>query len=749
MYHAMFRIYKATEDAVIPPSKYAGTCCLALFLFFAACAQASAASAVPDAPAFPVPSQEGKWGYLQDAATGRILFGPNFSGFEGHTASPDMSIVPAPDTEGAWGYVDAATGKVVIAPQFYQAGFFYDNIAIVSRAYPEKAYEARAHDHLGKVSPAVVVPTAEGLIDRSGREILPALYDLKRADSHGRYIPRLFLLQDAQGVAAVFHTDKGYVVPPGACSAFSFDPDGGVFCGGGYYEPDGRWHAPPPGSVITRLDPETGCFHATQKKENAPDLEGVLRRGGSLLIPVKYHNIKAVPAAGVWLASRMDAAAVAAMTAMLLKGGTPGSNEDKDVLTVDVYDADSVVLRSFRARYYPDVSGEQYSYQSKGRKHEVNARTGAAVPERALPADPTSAFLPFRENGKYGIKNADGTVSVQALYDGLNSLGGGLFAVTRNRVTYTDNWGVIDGSGQEIIPCIYGGIEAASYPTRSTGPLHCMRFSAPEGYWLLGRDGRFITPEDRPYAYNFHFNAVGLAKIFSRHDGKYGVIDHTGKEVIPAAYSDMFDALSLSESKKRRGAGRGKPTDSAGTAKLTAKDSLFLVQRGKLWGLYDGTGKELIPIQYGHISLDDQDLEQDWATVRDEGRDTRGIVNFRTGQAIAPIYNSVRVYPGFFLAYIRGSRTENGQDISIMLDRQGKETARYDRTEWLEDAGILAVRTERDAPYALLDGSGKQIRAARCEYVWQAAASFVWCRTNTEKFLMDNTGKEYRIQSGR
>jgi hypothetical protein len=723
-----------------------GTCRLVLFLLFAACGQAVAAS-TPDVSSFPVPRQGGKWGYLQDAATGKILFAPRFSGLEGHSASPDMSIVPAPDAKGTWGYVDAATGKVAIAPQFYEAGFFYDGIAIVSRAYPDKAYEARARDEQGNARPAVVVPVAEGLIDRNGREILPTLYDLKRADSNGAYIPRLFLLKDAQGAMAVLHADKGYVVPPGACKEFRFSREGSVFCGGSYYEPDGRRHTPPAGSEITCVESETRLFRVEQNKKDDVSLEGVMRRDGSLLVPVKYHNIDAAPAAGVWLASRIDASVVGKIVAAVRRGGTPDISEGKDSLSVDVYDASGAVLRSFRAGEYPSVSGEQCTYRSKGHRYEVNARTGEAVPEREAPTDPTSAFQPFKQNGKYGIKNADGSVSVQALYDNLHSLGNGLFAATRRDVVYENTWGVIDGKGREIIPFIYGGIEAASYPTRSTGPLLCNRYSS-EGYWLLGRDGRFITPRDNPYYSAVYFNAVGLAKVYR--NGKHGVIDHTGKVVIPIEYSTVFDELSLREGKQRKGTGREKSAgDNAGTAKLTAKDALYRVERGSLWGLYDGTGKELIPIQYGHISLDalgDSNLEQGWVKVEDEGRNNSGVANFRTGQTIAPIYSTVRVYPGFFLAYMHSSRTENRRDLYIMLDRRGKEGARYDRAEWLEDAGLLAARADRDGNYALLNGTGKQLFPARCENVRRATASFVWCGTDAGKALVDKAGREYRIR---
>jgi hypothetical protein len=101
------------------------------------------------------------------------------AGLAAGPAEPDVSLLPAPDAQGQWGYVDAATGKTLIAPRFSAADFFYDGVAVVSRAYPEEAYEAKTTD--GRT--VRVVPKGEGVIGRDGREILPARYSVKRANT--------------------------------------------------------------------------------------------------------------------------------------------------------------------------------------------------------------------------------------------------------------------------------------------------------------------------------------------------------------------------------------------------------------------------------------------------------------------------------------------------------------------------------------------------------------------------------------
>ncbi len=571
----------------------------------------------------------------------------------------DESILPAPDADGRWGYVDAKTGKTLIAPQFSAAGFFHDRVAIVSRAYPDEAYDAKTYEG-GTVR---VTPQRQGLVGRDGREILPARYAISRANSDmyttwkGTFIPRLFLIKGGKGESIVFHADKGVIVPAGKHEKIRFTEDGGVFCDGDYYEPDGKRHKAPSGCEIGYIEPETGMLRLREKKEGMESLEGVMRRDGSLLVPVKYHDVQAVPKAGIWLASRGDASVKAKAVAAFLTGKAPEIKESDDILTVDVYDATGKVLRSFRARYNPNVSGENYSYKSKGVDHKVNARTGEDVPERVMQAVQERFARPFKEGDKYGYKDAEGTVIVQPVYDS-----------------------------------------------------------------------------------HFYFNAAGLAVVWR--DRKYGVIDRTGKEVLPCEYKTVFDELSLSEGKSRRRAkGQGSAADDAKEAvKPEPKDALFRVKRGELWGLYDGAGKELIPIRYGFIHMDMPDLMPGWVDVEGEGRKGRGLVNYRTGQIIPPQYGIVRTYPGFFLAYT----TENNKDLYILLDPKGKETGRYQRAEWFEGAQALAAK--RDGKYALLDKNGKQLTPFRYDDVFKAEGPFVWGRADKKEVLLDGKGKEYKIQ---
>ena len=663
-------------------------------------------------------------------------------------AGLDTSILPALDAQGKWGYVDAVSGKTLIAPQFREAGFFYDGVAIVTRAYPNEAYDKELVDSVyGRDIAARAIPTGQGLIDRNGREILPAQYDVERAntdsnmfsngrESKGVYIPRLFFVRTIKNQTAVFHADKGFVVPQGKHKDIRFTLEGGVYCDDAYYEPDGKRHDPPSGCGITHFEPKTGTFLVVKgkgiKEMNAP--EGIMRQDGSLIVPIKYDDVHAAPEAGIWLACRGDAMPFRAM-AFALTRKVPEIKDNEDIVTVDVYDASGKVLRSFRARYHPSVSGTTYTYKSKGIDYWVDARTGAAVPdkkkelkekedkEKEPQADPETGFQPFKEDGKYGIKNAAGADSVPPTYDAMKNLGGGLFAVSHKKIEYRNNWGVIDGAGKEIIPLIYYSIHRVSYPspTTTTGPLVCEQYTgdsykgwtpvqrvgqpAPpppkDIYWFVGRDGHFITAKDKPYhdyPVDFSFNAAGLVVV--ERDNKYGVVDYTGKEVLPCAYDTVKDELKSTENKKRwsrdedttRKSGSG--GNAAKAAPLTAKDALFRVQSGGLWGVYNGSGKEIIPFQYEKSSLQ-------WfadAGVLAVWQNGKWALFDKTGRQLHPfIYDGIKEAVGPFV----WGEIKKEQE---MLD--GKPVVYW-------DTGILSIKDLVDARKdnkVLIDGTGREYR---------------------------------------
>jgi hypothetical protein len=246
-------------------------------------------------------------------------------------------------------------------------------------------------------------------------------------------------------------------------------------------------------------------------------------------------------------------------------------------------------------------------------------------------------------------------------------------------------------------------------------------------FWLIDRAGRLVTP--RPYYLDIYFNGAGQAVVVGA-DGK-GVIDHTGKEVLPCVYSSVFDELWLSEKNAED------PDKQA-----TPSEALYRVQRNDLWGLYDGTGKELIPVRCEYF---DANWSKGRAYVHDKIRRTRGYVNFRSGLTIMePEDNEVEALPQGFIVTAKKDRKE----VYTFLDMKGKPIAVHDDYGGLYwDSRKALLTAKRDGMHAVLDQkTGKPITPFRYRHFEPAAPSLVWAYAEQGEILLDTRkGREYRI----
>ncbi len=598
----------------------------------------------------------------------------------------DSALFPAQGDNGLWGYVDAATRESRIPPQFTSAELFSDGFAVV-------------HKGPGKV----------GLIDRSGKEILPATHSgITRAfyyltGDEKPVLPGLFKVEDAYG-DGLFDAYKGWIIPQGTCEdTMWIKEDRSAHCDGVYYDPDGRSYEAPRGFRISQRDKPTKTFIIERKAQNKEPAQGVMREDGSLLIPAKYHDLQIIPAVPLWLGSTVDSKIIS----KLKQGKIPDIPSDEDYITVEVLNASGKVLRSFRAGKYPYISGETYEYISGGERRTINARTSAEMGEVLPKGDQAVGFRVYKDGNKYGIKSSNGNITVNATYGYIYDLGGGLFAVADRAEYYVNNRGVIDGNGKIIIPFKYCSIEPASYPSRTSGPLVCWEYSNSSGeggYRLLDRAGRILSPH--AYATAFYFNTSGQAEVGLSNGGN-GVIDYTGKEILPCIYTTVFDELRLSE-------------DSSGPEKITTPaEALYLVEKNNLWGIYNGTGKEILPIKYGFIIIGDNYVPDGYALLEDEKRKLRGIFELSSGLVIPPLYDRIEVLPEGFIGRLPGETGPYDEHNFVFLDRKGKElsAAEYVGVDWYPEIKVLVGRVEQ-RKCALLDPrTGKPITAAIYKYV--------------------------------
>lgn len=604
----------------------------------------------------------------------------------------DAALFPAQGANGLWGYVDAVTRQNRIPPQFTSAGLFSDGFAVVRKG-------------AGKA----------GLIDRSGREILPATHsDITRAfyyvtADEKPVLPGLFKVEGAHG-DGLFDAYKGWIIPEGTCEEEIWvKEDKSAHCDGVYYDPGGRSYEAPRGFRIAQRDKLTKTFIIERKAQNREPAQGVMREDGSLLIPTKYHDLQSIPTIPLWIGSKADAKIVST----LMKGKIPDIPKDEDYITVEVLDASGKVLRTFRAGKYPYVSGETYEYISGGERRAVNARTGTAT-EAPPQGDQDAGFHAYKDGSKYGVKDKNNNITVKAVYGYIFDLGGGLFTVADKPEYEANNQGVIDGTGKVIIPFKYCSIEPSSYPSPVSGPLVAGEYHRIDGmfgtrdYRLIDRAGRVISRH--AYSQNIYFNSSGQAEVSLTGQGGNGVIDYTGKEIIPPTYDSVTDELDLERAR------RGVKSE----VKTKPEEALYTVEQNNLYGLYDGTGKELLPIKYGWIDVYNSYAPKGYALLENEERKLRGLFELSSGLVIPPLYDRIEVLPEGFIGRLPEETGPYDQHKFVFLNRKGKEVraGEYVAVDWDPEINMLSARADHGHKYAILDPrTYKPITAAIYKYI--------------------------------
>ena len=86
---------------------------------------------------------------------------------------------------------------------------------------------------------------------------------------------------------------------------------------------------------------------------------------------------------------------------------------------------------------------------------------------------------------------------------------------------------------------------------------------------------------------------------------KWGVVDKTGKEVIPVRYDAVKNSLASEQDNMR------------------TRFDLFAVQLDGKWGFANKDGKEIIPLQYDEVSIYMKDIFTDGIPIYDERAEVR------------------------------------------------------------------------------------------------------------------------------
>ncbi len=210
-------------------------------------------------------------------------------------------------------------------------------------------------------------------------------------------------------------------------------------------------------------------------------------------------------------------------------------------------------------------------------------------------------FVVAELNGKYGILNTSGQEVVPLKYDTMYEGGifdyddyGGLVEVSLETGTESEPvylYGVIDQEGTEILPCQYSSVSILNEGlilTKLDGKYSLFDTATKE--WFPLKDGYSYTCGNGHEVESNFSNGLAMVAMDA-----IGYIDRTGREVIPC--SKYYDGRAFSEGVAAVG------TEVDGTVIYNNPFLSYQSPwpNCNKWGLIDTSGREVIPCKYSAV----------------------------------------------------------------------------------------------------------------------------------------------------
>lgn len=308
------------------------------------------------------------------------------------------------------------------------------------------------------------------------------------------------------------------------------------------------------------------------------------------------------------------------------------------------------------------------------------------------------------DHGRYGYYDTEGKLVIPFIYREAHAFSGGFASVENEDLKY----GVIDINGNTVIPFNYtyignfsDGLARAS-KSKDGVFVHSLNgiidIHGNEVVPLIYKDVSFFSDglarvEDKEGIYSFFDTkgrkvfslrngmwvsefSEGFATIENRETKKYGVIDKTGKTIVPCIY-DRVEGF---------------------------KGGVAIVMKDKLFGVIDKSGKVIAPISYDYI--DSHWNKRGWTWVKKAGK--FGVLSV-TGKEVLPCSYDVTETWGDGLIAVKHDGKWG------FFDEKGKQLTPYefDKTHPFS-SGFATV--EKNGSYGLIDMSG--ILVIPCGYEW-------------------------------
>ncbi|ANH83123.1 hypothetical protein A8C56_20980 [Niabella ginsenosidivorans] len=596
------------------------------------------------------------------------------------------NLIPVCNPQGKWGYMNAATRKIVIAPEYDDAGLFEGGIAQVYLC-----------------NPAATQPDTRllsGWIDTTGKVLFaPQFTEVFEKGKYGSIdgsepIPGLKEVITQEGKTGILSLPDGqWIVPPGQYSEFYFyDRDHFLADHNIFFAGDKKYTAPG-GCTITNVDREQHLFDI-QKGDELHN--GLCTWDGKILAPPLFLEVQYQPKA-----RRILAIAIKNVRDLADVLTDAARSEQAAELEVALMNYEGRTITVFNADHTPVIINDStVKYDYNGRDFYMNLYTGHKM------AAPGTRYLNgctiIQQGGLYGLKNNQGATIVPVQYASLDFFTGTQYIKAQD--AQSGLYGVLDLQNRVLLPFTYTSLDYM--PAQ-----HCFLAQKGGKYGMTTISGKPVIAFK--YDHYFYFTD-GRAGVYT--NGKSGIIDTLGRTIIPAEYNTIFNT---------------KETDST--------DAVFYtVEKENRWALFDRNGQMLIPFDYGFVSVRKEDFQLGWVQTEDTARQHNGVFNIKTGVIIPPEYDIIRIYDHFIIV----AKRKDNDYFYQLLTTAGKPLTDAAYTKMEYNYGYLSCR--RGKNYGVLGTGGHILVPFRYNYLWEKTPHLLQAQQEAHYFYVDIRGNEYK-----
>lgn len=277
----------------------------------------------------------------------------------------------------------------------------------------------------------------------------------------------------------------------------------------------------------------------------------------------------------------------------------------------------------------------------------------------------TDKLLRTRYNNQYELFDTQGNI-ISNKYDFIGNIDYG-FA----KIKQKDKYGLMDKNGKIIIPCEYDDILTL---TKEPDLIAVKKNNA---WGFVDKNNHTVIPFIYEQVWHFH---NGFAKI--RNNQQYGIIDLTGKIIIPTQYQWLDDIN---------------------------EQGLIRFQQNNQFGFINRDNQIVIPNQYEYI----EQFNHDIAKAKKNG--FWGFIDKTGKEVFALKYENMRDISPFLS--IAADKDSEGYTIAILLNKKNKIIKTYRRIEPFYDGLARVIKdTDKVWQFGFINEMGEEVIPVQYSY---------------------------------